>query len=125
MKTKPLLTATAVIEVGAGLALLASPAFAASILIGAPFDTPADSVVGRVAGAALLTLGIACWRARLDVHSQAATGIVSAMLFYNAAVAAVLSYAGTALRLSGIGLWPAVVLHVVMAVWCIACLVKK
>ena len=125
MKTKPLFIATAVIEVGAGLALIASPALAASILIGAPFDTPADSVVGRVAGAALLALALACWRARQDPNSRAATGIVSAMLLYNVAAGAVLAYAAIGLRLSGIGLWPAVVLHGAIAVWCLACLIKK
>jgi hypothetical protein len=97
----------------------------ASILIGAQFDTPADSVIGRVAGAGLLSLGVACWRARSDVHSPAATGIVSAMLLYNAAAVVVFAYAGIGLRLFGIGLWPAVVLHLVMAIWCIGCLIKK
>ena len=125
MKTKPLFIATAVIEVGAGLALLVSPALAASILIGAPFDTPADSVVGRVAGAALLALALACWRARDDEHNRAAAGIVSGMLLYNAVAVMVLADAGIVLHLSGIGLWPAVVLHAAMAVWCLVCLIKR
>jgi hypothetical protein len=118
MKTKPLFVATAVIEVGAGLALIVTPALAASILVGAPFDTQADSVVGRVAGAALLALAVACWLARNEEESRAAIGIVSAMLLYNVAAVVVLAYAGVGLRLFGIGLWPAVALHLVMAVWC-------
>lgn len=125
MKTKTLLVASAVIEIGIGLTLLASPGLTASILINAPFDSPADSVVGRVAGAALLALGFTCWRARLDVHSPAANGIISAMLLYNAAAVVVLTYAGIGLRLFSIALWPVVVLHVVMAIWCIACLIGK
>jgi hypothetical protein len=125
MKSKPLFIATAVIEAGTGLTLIVSPALVASILIGAPFDTPADSVFGRVAGAALLALGFACWRARDDMLSRSARGLVSAMLLYNVAVAVVLAYAGMGLRLFGIGLWPAVVLHLAMAVWCLACLIKK
>lgn len=125
MKTKPLFIATAVIEVGAGLLLLVSPALAALILIGAPFDTSADSVVGRVAGAALLALALACWRARDDGLSRAARGLVSAMLLYNVGAVMALADAGLVLHLSGIGLWPAVVLHAAMAVWCLICLIKK
>lgn len=120
MKTRLLLIVTAVLEVGIGLALLVSPALTASILIGAPFDTPADSVVGRVGGAALLSLGVACWQARNDEHARAATGLIISMLLYNVAAAGVLTYAGVGLRLFGIGLWPAVVLHAVMAAWCLA-----
>ena len=125
MRAKPLFIATAVIELGAGLALIVSPALVASILIGAPFDTPADSVVGRVAGAALLALGGACWLARNDGQNRAASGIVSGMLLYNAVAVMVFADAGIVLHLSGIGLWPAVVLHAAMAVWCLVCLIKK
>lgn len=120
MKTRLLFIVSAVVEMGVGLALLLSPALTASILIGAPFDTPADSIVGRVAGAALLGLGVACWLARNDEHARAATGLIVSMLLYNVTAAVVLAYAGVGLRLFGIGLWPAVVLHVVMAVWCLA-----
>lgn len=124
MRTKPLFVATSVIEAGAGVALLVLPALTASILIGAPFDTPADSVVGRVAGAALLALGLACWLARNADYNSAAKGIVSGMLLYNAITAMVLTEAGIVLHFSGIGLWPAVVLHATMAVWCFACLMR-
>jgi hypothetical protein len=90
----------------------------AAILIGAPFETKADSVVGRVAGAALLSLGVASWLARNDEHDRAATGLIVSLLLYNFAAFVVLAYAGLGLRLFGIGLWPAVLLHAVMAVWC-------
>ena len=124
MRIKPLFMVTAVIEVSTGLALLVSPALVASILIGAPFDTPADSVVGRLTGAALLALGLACWRARDDGLSSSASGLVSGMLVYNALAVMVLTAAGIVLHFSGIGLWPAVVLHIVMAIWCLA-LIKR
>jgi len=125
MKNRSLFIATTVIEVGAGLALMVSPALAVSILAGGSFDTAADTVVGRVAGAALLALALVSWLARNEDYSSAATGIVSGLLLYNAGAGAVLAYAGIGLRLSGIGLWPAVALHVAMAVWCLAVLASS
>jgi hypothetical protein len=125
MKIKPLFMVTAVIEIGAGAVLLVSPALAASILIGASFDTPADSVVGRVAGAALLALGTACWRARDDGLSSSASGLVWGTLLYNAIAVLVLAEAGVVLHLFGIGLWPAVVLHTVMGAWCLGVVLIK
>jgi hypothetical protein len=125
MKNRPLFIATAVIEVGAGLALIVSPALTVSILIGGPFDTAADTVVGRVVGTALLAWALASWLACNEDYSSAAIGIVSGLLLYNAGAGAVLAYAGIGLRLSGIGLWPAGALHVAMAAWCLAVLASS
>jgi len=115
---KSLLIITAALEATTGVALLASPSLPASILLGAPLDTLAGSVLGRVAGAALLALGLACWRARNDEYSRAAAGIITAMLLYNVAVAGLLVHARFGAGLAGIALWPAVVLHTALAVWC-------
>jgi hypothetical protein len=67
-------------------------------------------------------MGAACWLARNDEQNQAAIGLIAAMLLYNAAVVVVLAHAGVGLGVRGIGLWPAVLLHLALAVWCIACL---
>ena len=118
---KKLLTVVAVAEAATGLALIVGPSLVGRLLLGEELPGVA-AVVGRVAGIALFALGIACWLARDDTQSPAARGLVIAMLLYNCAVAAVLAYASVGLGLHGIALWPAVILHAVIAVWCIACL---
>ena len=122
---KALLTVTAVIETGAGVALVCCPSTAAVLLLGSRLDAPASIALGRVAGVALLSLGVACWLARGDAQSRAAMGIVKAMVLYNLGVNIILGTAGIWWKLIGIVLWPAVALHIAMAVWCIMCLLKK
>ena len=118
-------TVTAVIELGAGLALLFFPPPTAVLLVGSPLDTPAALTAARIGGAGLLSLGVACWLARGDTQSRAAKGLVVAMLLYDVAAAAILAFAGIGFGLHGIALWPAVALHSVMAIWCIACLRRE
>lgn len=117
---KTLHTATAVIELGAGLALLCFPSATVALLVGAPLEAAPALTVARVGGAGLLALGVACWRARGDTESRAAKGLIEAMLLYNVAAVVVLAFAGTGFGLHGVALWPAVVLHIVMALWCVA-----
>jgi hypothetical protein len=122
MVSKKLLVATALAEAGVGLPLLLSPPLVAGLLLGVSLDAPAALIVGRIAGAALLSLGVACWLARDDGPSSARRGLVTAMLLYNCAAGAVLAHAGASVRLVGVLMWPAVALHAVLAVWCIACM---
>jgi hypothetical protein len=119
---RKLLIAMALAEAGAGLGLLLSPPLVARLLLGASLDAPAALIVGRIAGAALLSLGVACWLARNDRASRALRGLVAAMLLYNSVAAAVLAGAGAGMGLAGVLMWPAVGLHAALAVWCIACL---
>ena len=118
---KRFFTLTAIIEAATGLALIAVPAIVVRLLLGAEISG-ASIPLGRVAGAALLALGVACWLARDDRQSRATRGLVVAMLMYNMPATAVLAFAGIGLGLHGVALWPAVVLHAAMAVWCVACL---
>jgi hypothetical protein len=113
---------SAVIELGAGLALLCCPSAAVALLVGALLEAPAALTVARVCGAALFALGVACWLARDDTQSRAARGLVTAMLIYDVAVAALLAFAGIGFGLYGVALWPGVALHTAMSVWCVACL---
>jgi hypothetical protein len=119
---KSLQFASAAIELGAGLALLVAPSATTALLVGVSLESDAALTVVRLGGAGLFALGLACWLARGDSQSRAAKGLVGAMLFYNAAAAAVLAFAGLGLHLFGLALWPAVVLHSLMAVWCLASL---
>ena len=116
-----LLKLTAIIEAATGLGLIAVPAIVVRLLLDAEMSG-ATIPLGRVAGVALLALGVACWLARGDTQSRATRGLVVAMLMYNLVATAVLAFAGIGLGLHGVVLWPAVVLHAAMGAWCVACL---
>lgn len=119
---KTLLVASACIEFAAGAVLLAVPVTFLALLLGPDLNLAAAVPVARLAGAALLALGLACWTARSDV--RAGVGVVAAMLLYNSAASALLAslrYEGMA----GIGLLPGSVLHAGLALWCIACLRRR
>ena len=118
---KNLLVLTAVIEAGAGLVFLITPSVAVMLLFGSSPDAPVALMVTRLTGAALVTLGVACWLAGRDLESRAAAAVVAAMLFYNLAALAILVAAGIR-GLVGITLWLGVVLHSAMAAWCFVCL---
>jgi len=118
-------TATTVIEAGAGLALLCFPSVTVALLLGAPPEAPDALTVARVAGAALLALGVAFWLARGDSQSRAARGLVAAMVLYNLGVVVILVGAGIRPQPVGIALWLAVVLHAAMTVWCIVSLLSE
>jgi hypothetical protein len=119
---KTLLTITAALEAGAGIALLIAPSAVVLLLLGSPLDSPAGLVIGRVLGAALFSLGAACWLARDDVSGPAGGGLVAAMLLYNIAAVSLLGYTRIGLGMSGTGLGPAVILHSALLIWCVACL---
>lgn len=118
---KTLHTVTAIIEAGAGLALGCFPSAVVWLLLGSTLDSPAAVVLGRLTGAALLALGVACWFARGDAPGRAARGLIAAMAVYNLGAVGLFVFASSGLGLRGIALWPAVVLHTMMGVWCIAC----
>ncbi len=121
---KYLLIVTALCEAGVGLLLLFWPAVPQLLLLGVEQITPESACFGRIAGAALVAFAVACWAGRNVVDCPAAQGLLFGVLFYDLAAAAILAYSGGILELSGIALWPAVGLHVVLAVWCVWCIRK-
>ena len=116
---KSLLTITALVEGATGLALAIVPSLIVSILLGKSLIDPGAILIGRLAGAALITISIACWLLRSDTRSYT---MVKVMLAYNIFSTALLVYAALIERISGPGLWPAVLLHVGLLVWCLSSL---
>jgi hypothetical protein len=110
------LTLTALVEAATGVALIVVPSEVALLLVGAPLETPPALLVGRVAGVALVALGIACWQARSSESAGGRVALVAPMLLYNVAITALLAHAWSEERY-GPGLWFAVVLHAVLAIW--------
>jgi len=102
---KKALIFAAVAEVVTGLALLIVPSLVGQLLLGEEF-TGVTIQVGRVAGIALIALGIACWPGPPLVG----------MLTYSALVMLYLAYLGFADGLTGVFLWPAVALHAVLSI---------
>jgi hypothetical protein len=122
MRRTYLLIATAFGEGGIGLLLLVSPSVPLALLLGVDQASPEVVIFARIAGAALLALGVACWLARNDANSPARKGLLLGILTYDLAAAGVLAYAGWFVGLAGIALWPAVGLHFALAVCCVACI---
>jgi len=101
MKWVPILAAIS--EAATGLALLIVPSLVGQLLLGEELSGVAIPVA-RVAGIALIALGVACWPGPPRVG----------MLTYSAAVMLYLAYVGFVGGFSGMLLWPAVVLHVIL-----------
>ena len=100
---KRVLILTAVGEAATGVALLIVPSLVGRLLFGEEL-TGVAIPVARVTGIALIALGVACWPGSPLVG----------MLIYSTAVTLYLAYVGLAGGLTGILLWPAVVLHAIL-----------
>jgi hypothetical protein len=85
--------------------LLIAPSLVARLLLGEELSGIAIPVA-RVAGIALIALGVACWPG----------GALAGMLTYSVAVTMYLAYLGFTGDSTGILLWPAVILHVILTV---------
>jgi hypothetical protein len=101
---RKVLTFAAAGEAATGLALLIVPSLVGQLLLGGEL-TGIAIPVGRVAGIALIALGVSCWPASPLVG----------MLIYSSAVTVYLAYLGFAGGLAGVLLWPAVALHLVLS----------
>jgi hypothetical protein len=97
------LVLAAVAEATTGVAVLIAPSLVGQLLFGAEL-TGVAVAMARVAGAALIGLGVACWPGPPRVG----------MLTYGAVVTLYLAYVGFTGGVAGILLWPAVVLHAIL-----------
>jgi hypothetical protein len=100
------LAVAAVSEAATGMALLIVPSLVAQLLFGAEL-TGIAMTVARLTGIALIALGVACWPG---------TPLIG-MSIYSALATLYLAYVGFAGGLTGILLWPAVVLHLILTVF--------
>ena len=108
---KKLLDVAAVIEAATGLALMIYPPLLSNLLLGEGVSG-AGMALGRVAGFALISLGLACW---LGLDSAGANNpALIALLTYNLLATLYLGYLGIDGRSVGTLLWPAVALHAVL-----------
>ena len=122
---KLFLLITALVEAATGLCLLFAPAILFAVLLGLDHATVDAIFVGRLAGAALLAIGVASGMARTDKRTPAHLGLLTGILIYNAAASMLLAYAGAVLKMVGVLLWPAVAIHAILAVWCFSCLLPE
>ena len=105
-----LLSVAAVIEVTTGIALITTPHAVSGLLLGVDL-AGAGVAVGRVAGVALLSLGLMCWMSRQQDNK---TPVLTAMLTYNLLVTIYLTYLGFEGQLVGTLLWPVIAIHTVL-----------
>lgn len=108
-----LITVAAAIEVAAGLILAVTPSLVARLVLNADLNS-AGEALGRVGGFGLLGLGVACWVQSASVSRN--TAVVRGLLTYNVLAALFFIYLGVQGTLIGPMLWPAAVLHFVLAI---------
>jgi hypothetical protein len=104
---KNILALSAAAEAGTGVILLVSPAIVVRLLFAAEI-VGAGVIMSRLAGIALIGLGVACW------PGNSARQALNGMLTYSALAMLYLSYIGVGGESVGLLLWPAVVVHAIL-----------
>lgn len=112
--TAKLLRLACVLEILTALALVIAPSAVAWLILG---DRVSGTglALGRIAGVALLSLGVACYPRSLTSGNlnQAVLG----MLTYNALITIYLIYLGISGGATGLALWPVVAIHAALAIF--------
>ncbi|HME34143.1 MAG TPA: hypothetical protein VKF84_02815 [Candidatus Sulfotelmatobacter sp.] len=110
MKTRTLVMVSAAVEAATGVALIAVPDLVARLLLGTGL-TGSGVAVARVAGFGLLSLAIACWPGGDDISPHA----TRALFLYNLLAGLYLGFLRVGGEFAGYLLWPACVVHVLLA----------
>ena len=106
---KNVLALSAAAEAGTGLLLLAWPSIVVQLLFGAEISG-VGVVMSRIAGIALIGLGVCCW------PGDSAFQPLNVMLTYSTLAMLYLGYIGVRGEMAGLLLWPAVVAHAILVV---------
>jgi hypothetical protein len=101
---KSALTFAAIGEIFTGLALLVAPSLVSQLLLGEQLAAGAAVSIARVAGMGLIGLGVACWPGPP----------LLGMLTYSGLVTLYLAYLGFTGGLTGVLLWPVIVVHAIL-----------
>jgi len=110
--TSRVLAFSSATEGATGVASLLAPSLVVQLLLGAELPGVGPLVV-RCFGVALVALGIASWPR--GIEADPSMQALRAMVVYNVLIAGLLGYAGASAHLAGPLLWPAVVIHAVVA----------
>ncbi len=105
-----LLKFAALVEFFTGVALITIPSPVALLLLGVELDG-VSPVLARVAGIAMMSLGIACWPGSAPTRS-----VSTGLLIYNLFITIFLAYLGIQGEWVGYLLWPVVGLHAVLTI---------
>jgi hypothetical protein len=122
MSLRLLLTVSGGLEALVGLLTLISPATTVSLLLGGQVD-PIASVLTRLFGAGMFSLGVACLKARDDARSAAGLAVSIGITSYNVLAAVVIIWAAAGLGLGGLLLWAAGIGHAVLGAFFVSALV--
>ena len=102
----------ALVEVLTGLVLITFPGVFVRLVYGAD-ATGVVITLGRMTGFGLLALGIACWPER---GARVSSPAVRGLLTYNVLLTALFTYLAISRVAGGLFFWPALALHVVLAI---------
>jgi len=107
MLQKSVVTGSAWLEIAVGVTVIVAPNFLC-VLLFATRPEGAGMPIARLAGIALLALGISCLP---SVQTGPRRNSVLGLVVYNVGAAILFAWVGVATALHGFLLWPAAILH--------------